>query len=140
MSILENMQDAGGSALFLTDLMSKLGLNQYDLEDPIRFERFKDIAKQLKNNDNWSYIVKKVTLNKQVDPLDTVWTFLELNNKADLVQAELDSLNEDLDTITQFADDKEASVEDLGNYKRILDKKIQVENKLRGLEEEIKLY
>jgi len=140
MSILENMQDASGSPIFLADLMATLGLNQYDLEDPIRFERFKDISKQLKNNSNWAYIVKKVTLNKQVDPLDTVWTFLELNNKADMVQAELDSLNEDLETVIQFADDKEASVEDMGNYRRILDRKVQTENKLRGLEEEIKLY
>lgn len=139
MSILENIQSSGGSALFATELMSLLGLNQYDLEDPIRFERFKDVVSYLKDK-NYSYIVKKITMNKQVDPLDQTWTFIALDKKIDETEIQLKETNEQIETLIRFSSDKGNNVEELQDYKNLTSKRDSIITRLNELDSEIKLY
>ena len=135
MSILENIQSSGGSALYATEMMSLLGLNQYDLEDPIRFERFKDVVAYFKDK-NYSYVIKKITMNKQVDPLDQTWTFIALDKQMDETEIELKETNEQIDTLFRFGSD----VEELQDYKTLTNKRDSIITRLNELDSEIKLY
>ena len=139
MSILENIQSSGGSALYATEMMSLLGLNQYDLEDPIRFERFKDVVAYFKDK-NYSYVIKKITMNKQVDPLDQTWTFIALDKQIDETEIQLKETNEQIDTLLRFASDKGSDVEELQDYKMLTGKRDSIIIKLNELDSEIKLY
>lgn len=139
MSILENIQSSGGSALYATEMMSLLGLNQYDLEDPIRFERFKDVVAYFKDK-NYSYVIKKITMNMQVDPLDQTWTFIALDKQIDETEIQLKETNEEIDTLLRFASDKGSDVEELQDYKVLTGKRDSIIIKLNELDSEIKLY
>ncbi len=140
MSILENVQSAGGSPLFVTELMSLLGLSQYDLEDPIRFERFKDVVAYMKDNKNYSYIIKKITMNKQVDPLDQTWTYIALDKQMDETEISLKEVNEQIETLLQFSNEKNINIEELEDYKMLSKTRDDIFNKLNQLDSEIKLY
>lgn len=139
MSILENIQGSGGSALYATEMMSLLGLNQYDLEDPIRFERFKDVVSYFKDK-NYSYVIKKITMNKQVDPLDQTWTFIALDKQIDETEVQLKETNEQIDTLLRFASEKGSDAEELKDYKTLTSKRDSIITKLSELDSEIKLY
>jgi len=140
MSILDNVQSSGGSALFVTEIMSLLGLNQYDLEDPIRFERFKDVVAYMKEQKNYAYIIKKIVMNKAVDPLDQTWTYIALDKQMDETEIELKEVNEQIETLTQFADDKGSNPEEMADYKTLVNKRNEIFGKLNNLDSEIKLY
>ena len=140
MSILENIQATGSTALFATEVMSLLGLNPYDLEDPSRFEKFKSVISYLKTQENYRYIIKKIALNKNVDPLDTVYDFVKLNEDMDLVEKEYKEVSEQIDTLVKFSSEKGVEPEELADYKTLSDKRDSIISKLQALNDEAKLY
>lgn len=140
MSILENILGAGSSAVFATEMMNILGLNQYDLEDPVRYERFKEVIAKLKDNPQYSYIAKKVTLGKSVDKLDHLWGYLAVNDRADLIEKEIEALDKEISTLTDLSEVSKMDEYGSARHAELSKKKAALEESLEKSLEEISLY
>lgn len=96
MSTLERaFNDMGGSAIVATDIMTRLDVKDYDLNDPVRFKRFQDVLSYLKDKD-FRFLINKITTAKNVDKLDHVWGYVELSKQKEDKERELAKLGEEI--------------------------------------------
>lgn len=139
--MIDKMLGLGLSPLYLTSLMGLLGIHPDELTDPVRFERFKDVAERLKDNKNYSYILNKITVGKQVDKLDHAWGYTQLEyNKEKLLKKKAE-VQDNLNVILRLAGDKQITdpndVVGYGDYSKMLS---EVNDGLRQIDEEMGFY
>lgn len=93
----EKLNDLGGVFVGV-DIMSATGVSPEAMDNPVIFQRVKDIADYLKTvpPEHRSYFMNKVTVGKNVDKLDHLWGYVELNKQRDVKMKELDKLKEEL--------------------------------------------
>lgn len=140
MSIQYSIENSGDSVMKTGDIMSLLGLNQFDLEDPVRFERFKDVISGLKNEKEYAYLIKKTTMNKNVDKLDHLWGYLQLKKEREQIASDYKKVDESVGTLLTFASENGNNPIELNDYKDLSSKRAEIVSKLQNLEKEISLY
>lgn len=140
MSILEKIQDTGGSALFASDMMSLLDLSIDEIQDPVRFERFKSVINSFKDNPHYDYIVKKITMNKRVDKLNHVFEYANLLKSKERLDKECSLAEEETNLVVRFASEKGADPMEMAEYKRLAEKRSAVFSEKDKLEKELSLY
>jgi len=94
----EKFNDLGVDALTGTEIMGLADVTTTDLADPIRFQRFKDVLDYVKTipHEHRSYFIRKAVTGKNVDKLDHLWGYVELNKRKDLKAKELKKLDEEI--------------------------------------------
>lgn len=94
----EKFNDLGVDAIVGSDLMYKVGITQDELMDPRAFEKMRDIISYLKElpPEQRSLMMNRVLTGKNVDKLDHMWGYVELNKRANAKMKELDMLKEEL--------------------------------------------
>lgn len=72
------------------EIMSLLGISPIELQNPVTFQRIADIVSYLKNVNDKSFFVNKITVGKPVaNKLDHVWSYIELLKNKDIAQSKL---------------------------------------------------
>ena len=94
----EKLNDIGIGAMFGLELLHATDVSQDSIGNPVIFEKIKDIADYLKTvpPDQRSYFMNKVTVGKNVDKLDHLWGYVELNKQRDSNMKELERLKEEI--------------------------------------------
>ncbi len=95
MSLEQSFNDIGADSIVATDIMGQLGMNDFDLQDPVRFNRFKEVYDYLKNKD-YRFTIGKTTKGKQVDKLDHLWGYVELHKQKDILNSKAKKLDEEI--------------------------------------------
>lgn len=104
--------ELGIDAISGVNLMEWLGVSSFDLGDPVRFTKFKDIIGYMKQFpvDTQRYLVRRAVNNKNVDKLNHVFEYTELlkNKKAieealERISAEASALGPDSDPVLRIA-------------------------------------
>lgn len=140
MSIDYSIENSGTDVFMASEMMSLLGLNQYDLEDPVRYRRFQDVIEGFKNNEHYSYIIKKIVTNKNVDKLDHTWGYLQLNKQKEQIITDSKKLDSEISTLINFASEKGNNPVEMNEYKALSEKRSNLMLKAEHIKAEIELY
>ena len=94
----EKFNDMGIDAITGTEVMALAGVSQYEAKNPIVFEKLKDVISYMKTvpPDQRSFFMNRVVAGKNVDKLDHLWGYVELNKRRDSKMKELEMLKEEL--------------------------------------------
>lgn len=94
----EKFNDLGVDAIVGGDLMYKVGITEWDLRQPEKFEKMKEIISYLKEIplEERSVVFNKVLLGKNVDKLDHMWGYVSIAKKYNEAKKGLDILREEL--------------------------------------------
>lgn len=135
MSVLEKYSDLGIDPLKATELLDVLGVSADELSAPGRFEKFKQMAKYMIKFDNFPYLIKKLTLTKNVDKLQHVWEWTELSRQLEEENQKLSAVSIDEKEIEHLHDPEVR--EKFGQLKAAMEESA---SKIKHLSEEIELY
>lgn len=94
----EKLNDLGLGTFLGVDIINTVGVMPESLDNPAVFEKIKDIADYLKTvpPEHRSYFMNRVTVGKNVDKLDHLWGYVELNKQKDSKMKELERLKEEI--------------------------------------------
>ena len=94
----EKFNDLGVDAIVGGDLMYKVGITEWDLREPQKFEKMKEIISFLKEvpPEERGIIFNKVLMGKNVDKLDHVWGYVSVAKKYNESKKNLDILRQEL--------------------------------------------
>ena len=94
----EKFNDMGIDAMTGTEIMSLTGLSAFDVKNPAIFEKLKDSISYIKTlpPDQRSFFINKVVAGKNVNKLDHLWGYVELNKKRDVKMKEMEQLKEEI--------------------------------------------
>ena len=81
MSIEGRFNDLGIDPVIAVKLMDLLNVSSDDFIDARRFERFKDVASYIGRFENYEYMIRKLTLTKNMDRLDHMWEWCQLSKQ-----------------------------------------------------------
>ncbi len=126
----------GVDPLLATELMDLLGIYPDDFIDQRRFEKFKDVARYIGKFENYQYMIKKLTLAKNVDKLTHIWEWCELSKQKADADSQIDSVSLEDSEMTGMVNNREG-MEKLSKIQNLLKENI---NKSSKLDEEMKLY
>lgn len=77
-----------------TEIMGLLNADVIDLQTPGRFERLQEIISYLQNKEDAEYVIRRLTIDKNKDPIDHVWSFIVLKKEHDSLEKQIRDLNE----------------------------------------------
>lgn len=113
MSVIERYQDIGIDPMKATEIMELLGVTPTEFIDPARFKRFQETARFLSKYENYPYLIKKLTVGKQVDRLNHLWEWVVLAErkealasefaKASTEEREMESVKDNLEYLDKYA-------------------------------------
>ena len=94
----EKFNDMGVDAWTGSEIMRMSGVSTSDIKSPPVFNKLMDIVQYVKDMpaEHRSFFMNKVTAGKNVDKLEHLWGYVELNKRKDTKMKELDSLKEEL--------------------------------------------
>lgn len=94
----DKINEMGVDALLAAEVMSKTGVHPTHLKDGYTFNKLKDIMQYMSTvpPQERSYFLNKVTTGKNVDKLDHVWGYVELNKKRSETEKSLKQLQEEI--------------------------------------------
>ena len=139
--MIDQILGMGVSALYATNLMGLLGLHPDELLDAARFERFKDVLMHLKDNQQYEYIVNKLTRGKSVDKLDHLWSYGKLEKQKMLLEKDREEVQKNLNTILRLAGDKQITdPNDVVGYSDCVKMLDGANDGLRRIEDEMSFY
>lgn len=95
----DKLNDMGVNALLGAEVMTKIGIHPTHLKDGYTFNKVKDIMEYMNTvpPQDRSYFLNRITAGKNVDKLDHVWGYVELNKKRNEAQKGLNKLNEEIE-------------------------------------------
>jgi len=116
-------------------LMQSLGLTKFDLDNPQKFERFKQVLDFLKQypEDTQNFLISKVTTGKVItDKLDKFFEYSQLLQKKQALSSDMENLKKEAQLLSSTSDP----------FLRMSNaqKEINTMQSLRGVENEIQLY
>jgi hypothetical protein len=139
MSISEIYNDIGADSITITDILMALGLNPDELQFGDRFMKFKDVMEYLKDQPNYSYIIRKLTTGKQVDALQHLWEWTQLSKSRDRYEKELQDKKSILENMGEV-DVEIADQETLSKYLTAKNDFDIMNQLLSDTNDEIKIY
>lgn len=94
----DKINDMGADAFLAAEVMSKTGVHPTHLKDGYTFNKLKDIMQFMATvpPQERSYFLNKITTGKNVDKLDHVWGYIELNKKKNEAEKGLKQLQEEI--------------------------------------------
>ena len=96
MSIDQQFDSLNVSAIEASDIMATLEMSNHEIDDPVRFQRFKDIIDYVKTVPDKRFFINKAIAGKSVDKLNHLWGYVELNKRKDAKRKELAKLDEEI--------------------------------------------
>lgn len=117
MSVQEALDSLSVSPIFASRLISALGLQPYELDDPVRFGRLEDVVRNISSHPDPWFLIGKITSGKQVDRLDHVWGYLELSSRLARKAGEMEEASRRHETILRFAQEKGSDPESMDDYR-----------------------
>lgn len=91
----ESFDELGVDAMTGSEIMGLLGLQGYQLADPITFGKISEVVNYLKNIPDRSFFVNRITAGKPVDKLNHVWSYIQVLGKKDHLVQELKKVEEE---------------------------------------------
>lgn len=140
MSVQNAFDSLNISPVFATQLMSALGLQTYELDDPVRFKRLEDIVRKISLSPDPMFLISRLTTGKQVDKLDHVWGYLELQDRLDSKMQEMRAMDERHDTLVRFATEKGTNPLDLDEYRASASQKDSLSREIGSIRTEMSIY
>ena len=94
----DKLNEIGVDALLGVEVMSKVGIHPSHLKDGYTFNKVKDIMQYMSTvpPQDRSYFLNKITAGKNVDKLDHVWGYIELNKKRAELEKGISKLKEEI--------------------------------------------
>jgi len=94
----DKFNDMGVDAFTGSEIMRMAGVSTSDIQSPPIFQKLIDITSYIKTipPEHRSFFMNKVTAGKNVDKLDHLWGYVELNKRRDSKMKELDSLKTEI--------------------------------------------
>ena len=94
----DKFSDLGVDAIVGGDLMYKVGITEWDLRDPSKFEKMKDIISYLKEipPEERGVVFNRVLMGKNVDKLDHMFGYVSISRKFNEAKKNMDLLREEL--------------------------------------------
>lgn len=135
MSIYEKYNDIGIDPMKATEIMELLGVNPNDLIDPNRFKRFQDTAKYLSQFENYPYMIKKLTVGKNIDKLNHMWEWSTLAKQRQELSAKFAQASTEEQ---ELSSDK--SIDGLDRYAIVKTKVDRAMTSLKAIEAEMNIY
>lgn len=137
----ENFNDWGIDALTGTEIMRLTGITPTDFVDPVRYQRFRDVIQHLKGIPDKEFYITKITLGKNVDKLDHLWSYVELEKRKAFKLDEAKRVDDEVSTFIRFANEKNIQkLDDLGGYVEASKKREVINNDIHALEEQMSYY
>lgn len=99
--MLEAFEDLGVDAITGTEIMSYAGVSPDEIQDPVRFERLRDIIDYVKKLPDRRYFVSKVTAGRDGERLDHLWGYVELHKQRESKLSEIKKLEEEISYYTR---------------------------------------
>lgn len=103
--IERQFEDLGIDAITGIKIMSALNLNPDDFYDGGRFLRFKDVIDFFKNIPDRDYVLNMITIGKNVDKLDHVWGYTQLQIQKNNIKHTLEEENKKMDLLSGLNDE-----------------------------------
>jgi hypothetical protein len=138
--MLDSFNDIGISPILTTNIMQWLGLATYEVEDPVRFERIKDVINGLKKYKDPQRIINKLTAGKNVDKLDHVWGWLQLDSRMNEYESKMTDLIKQKEEIIRFSNEKQVDFNDLDDYIKVVDQITNLYQEIKHSQEEMFIY
>lgn len=135
MSVLEKYSDLGIDPMKATQLLDVLGVSVTDLSIPERFEKFKQTARYIIRFDNFPYLIRKLTLTKNVDKLQHVWEWTELSRQRDEEQGKLAAISFDEAELENIKDP--VVLEKFEQIRRVMNEST---SRIKSIDQEMELY
>lgn len=110
-----------------TEIMGLLNADAIDLQTPGRFERLQDIIAFLQDKEDAEYVIRRLTVDKNKDPIDHVWSFIVLKKEHDSLEKQV----RDLHSGNVFNHDEE---------ELLSEKAVSLKRRLNMLKEELSFY
>jgi len=139
MSVSEMYNDISADSIAITDIMMALGLSADELQFGDRFMKFKDVIEYLKDQPNYSYIIRKLTTGKQVDALQHLWEWTQLSKARERYEKELSDKKSALDNFGEV-DEESMSGEELDSYLNAKREYEMFNHLVEDTNNEIKIY
>lgn len=136
MSIEGRFNDLGIDPVIAVKLMDLLNVSSDDFIDARRFERFKDVASYIGRFENYEYMIRKLTLTKNVDRLDHMWEWCQLSKQRQDIEKSIEDISfegEELDKLSSSSE----GVEKLKQIQKVLSNKV---SEINNLDQEMELY
>lgn len=118
-----------------TEIMELLGVNPNDLIDPSRFKRFQDTARYLSQFENYPYMIKKLTIGKNVDKLNHLWEWTALAKQRQELASEFAQASTEEQELVGDTDP-----ETLDRYAVVKTKVDRTMTSLKAIEAEMNIY
>ena len=100
MDIERQLDDLGVDAITGVQLMRMLNLNGYELTDGRKFSQFKDIIDYFKHRPTSEYLINKLTIGKNVDKVEHIWGYVELEKQKEKYNNEISKLKNNIDEVS----------------------------------------
>lgn len=136
-----NFSDLGIDPIKGAEIMQLLNVSPFDLQEPAKFQRVRDIVDFLKKYEDYSFLINKITLGKNVDKVDHVWGYIELNKQKQQKLTELQRVAQQVDTFIDFTSKKDmGNPEDSDTYRQLIDTRFAKEKEVARIDEELSFY
>lgn len=64
-----------------TEIIDLLGMSDYEVENPKKYQQLRDVVSHFQADDNRRYSILKILNGKHGDKLDVLWTYVQLQNE-----------------------------------------------------------
>ena len=94
----DKFNDMGIDAFTGSQIMNLSGVSSSDIKNPAIFQKLFDVVNYVKTVplEHRSHFMNKVVAGKNIDKLDHLWGYVELNKRRDSKMKELDQLKEEI--------------------------------------------
>ena len=137
----DSFSDLGIDAITGTEIMRLTGITPVDFTDPARYQRFKEVCAHLKNIEDKQFYISRITTGKNVDKLDHLWGYVELERRLHQKVEEAKRVQEEISILTRFSSEKDIhSIDDIAGYTLATKKKEAITNNISQIQQEMSHY
>lgn len=129
-----------GDPLLVGRLIEKLKISSDDFKIESRISKLEKVVKYLSNVEDPEHFIMRALGSKQVDKLDFISEYIDINQNFEEAKNELYRINKRLEMYTYDKPVDEISPQEIAVYENLTADRLQAERRLQDVKTEIAVY